>query len=129
MPKRKNPETSLDAHASLDPVKVSQTMAKISEAVKKLGKANYEMVADLTGMPEPKVWKRFIDCARAKLIHRTEETKKTKHGYKSYLFAPGPATEVAQKKERVLKGKTVVDYSKAILKQPKPNQQNIERLF
>jgi hypothetical protein len=42
---------------------------------------------------------------------------------------PGAATEPVKKKERVLKGKTVVDFSKAILKQPKINQQNQERLF
>src|ERR1700761_4486615 len=118
MGKRKNPETSLEAHRRLDPIKISQTMVKISEAIKMLGKANYEDVAAYLKEPEPKIWKRFTDCMEAKLIHRTKETKKTKHGYKSYLFAYGPATEKIKKKERVMRGKSVSEYSKAILNQP-----------
>jgi hypothetical protein len=127
--KRKNPSTSLEAHARLDPIKVSQTMVKISEAIKVLGKANYEDVAAYLGEPEPKIWKRFTDCMKAKLIHRTEETKKTKHGYKSYLFAYGPTIEEVKKKERVMRGKSVADYSKAILNQPKPSKRTEENLF
>lgn len=126
--KRKNPQTSLDAYNSIDPIKVSQTMQKISDALIAIKKGNYEMIAEQAGMPEQKTWKRLIDCVRAKLIHRTEETKLTKNGYKSYLFAPGPASEEVEKKKKVMKGPTVQQFSKAI-NQLHLNNQNIERLF
>jgi len=105
------PETSLEAYRNLDPIKVSQTMIKISETLKVIGKGNYEDIASASGMPEAKVWKRLIDCIRAGLIHRLDETKKTAHGNKSYLYAHGPATQLQKKTERVMKGKTVAEYS------------------
>jgi len=55
MPKRVNPSTSLEAYANLDPIKVSQTMLKISEALKTIGKGNYEDISRASGMPESKV--------------------------------------------------------------------------
>lgn len=128
MVKRKNPSTSLEAYAALDPIKVSQTMHKITETIKRLGKANYEMVAESSGMPEAKVWKRLIDCVRADLIHRTEDTKLTKSGHKSYLYAAGPAAEPAKKKERVMRGKYIVDYSRA-LNQVQQSLNSVEKLF
>lgn len=128
MPKRKNPPTSLEAHSRLDPIKVSQTMIKIKETLESLGKGNYEMIAETSGMPEAKTWKRLIDCVRAGLIHRTEEIKMTKNGYKSYLYAPGKGPEV-EKKKRVMKGPTVADFSKSILNQPKPSPTTVKRLF
>jgi hypothetical protein len=90
MGKRKNPETSLEAYRNLNPIKVSQTMLKISEALKTIGKGNYEDISRASGMPEAKVWKRLIDCVRGELIHATGETKPTVHGNKSNIFAPGP---------------------------------------
>lgn len=115
MRKVKPVETSLEAYRSLDPVRISQTMQKIADTLKVIGKGNYEQIAAASNMAEAKVWKRLIDCVRAGLIHRTEETKLTKNGCKSYLFAPGPATQIVKKRERVMKGKTVAQYSKDIL--------------
>ena len=109
---------------NLDPIKVSQTMTKIAETLKAIGKGNYEQIAEASGMPEAKVWKRLIDCIRAGLIHRLDETKKTAHGNKSYLYAPGPATQLQKKNERVMKGKTVVDYSRELVK-PKTTEVNL----
>jgi predicted transcriptional regulator len=129
MSKRKNPDTSLEAYRSLDPIKISQIMIKISEAVKVLGKANYEMVASHLGMKEERVWKRFIDCVRANLIHRTDETRQTKQNRKSYLYAPGPSTETIQREQKVMKGKTVADHSRAIKKLSQPILNQPERLF
>jgi hypothetical protein len=125
MGKRKNPDTSNDAYHNLDPIRVSKTMTKITEALKVIGKGNFEDIALAAGMAEQKVWKRLIDCVRAGLIHRLDEKKKTKQNNNSYLYAPGPATQLRQKRERVMKGKTVADHSrdiqeiqKTIFKQP-----------
>lgn len=97
-------------------------MIKIAEALKVIGKGNYEDISRASGMPESKVWKRLIDCVRAGLIHRLDETKKTKQNNKSYLFAPGPATQLQKKRERVMKGPSISQFAKKILNQP-------ERLF
>lgn len=128
MGKRKNPETSLEAYRALDPIKVSQTMIKISDALKVIGEGNFEDIAAAAGMPEPKVWKRLIDCVRGELIHATGETKPTVHGNKSNIFAPGPSPERVKRKERVLKGKTISDFSKA-LNQVKQSIHSQESLF
>jgi hypothetical protein len=117
MPKRKNPDTSLEAYRTLDPIRVSQTMTKIAETLKVIGKGNYEQIATAAGMTEAKCWKRLIDCVRAGLIHRTEETTLTRNGKKSYLYAPGPQPAEPPKSEKSLPGKTISDYSKAILNQ------------
>jgi hypothetical protein len=127
--KRKNPSTSLEAHARLDPIKVSQTMTKITDTLKSIGKGNYEDISAAAQMPEAKCWKRLIDCVRAGLIHRTDAIKMTKNGYKSYLYAPGGTPEPVKKKERVMRGKSVVDYSKSILNQPKQSIHTQDQLF
>lgn len=127
--KRKNPITSLEAHAKLNPIKVSQTMTKIAQTLEAIGKGNYEDISEASGMPQAKTWKRLIDCVRAGLIHRTDEIKMTKNGYKSYLYALGGTPEPAKKKEKVMKGKSVSDFSKAILNQAKPNSRVVEKLF
>jgi hypothetical protein len=127
--KRKNPVTSDAAYRGLDPNKMSETHVAIVESLKIIGEGNYEDISACSGMPEARIWKRIVDVVRKGLIHDTGKEKDTVHGNKSRIFALGPSPEPVVKKERVMKGKTVVDYSKAILKQPKPNQQNIERLF
>jgi hypothetical protein len=111
---RKNPETSLEAYRGLDPQRMNQTYRAIVDALLVIGKGNYETIAVQAEMPEAKIWKRMGEAAKMGLIHNTGETIKTKNGYKSYLFAIGPAPETVQKKQRVMKGKTVSDFSKAI---------------
>lgn len=122
--KRARVETSIEAYKKLDPVRVSQTMQKIADALGVIGKGNYEMIAIAAGLKQSQAWKRLIDCVRAGLIHRLDETMLTKDGCKSYLYAPGPANQVQAKKERVMKGKTVSQFSKDIL-----NIHNQNRLF
>jgi predicted transcriptional regulator len=129
MAKRKFIETSVDAYRGLDPNKMSETYVAIVESLKLMGEGNYQDIAQCSEMPEARVWKRIGEVMKMGLIHDTGKTKKTTHGNKSRIYALGPSAENVEHKKRVLKGKTVVDYSKAILKQPKPNQQNIERLF
>lgn len=129
MPKRIQPDTSMDAYLSLDKVKITQTHLAITKALEAIGKGNYEMIAKHMGVPYQKVWKRLKEAVDAKLIHNTGEWVKTEGGYKSYMFAAGPATETVKKKERVMKGKTVSQFSKAILNQPKQSPHTIERLF
>lgn len=122
--KKKQIDTSRAAFDSLNPITISIRMQKIADRLKTLGKGNYEQIAIAAGLREDQVWKRLIDCMKAGLIHRTEEKRKTKDNRDSYVFAPGPATQIAARKERVMKGKTVAQFSKDIL-----NIHNQNRLF
>lgn len=121
--KRKQIDTSRAAFDSLNPITISIRMQKIADGLKAIGKGNYEQIAIAAGLREDQVWKRLIDCMKAGLIHRTEEKRKTKDNRDSYVFAPGPATQIAARKERVMKGKTISDFSKKLI----PSQQ--DRLF
>lgn len=120
--KRKQINTSHAAFESLNPITISIRMQKIADGLKILGKGNYEQIALAAGLREDQVWKRLIDCMKAGLIHRTEEKRKTKDNRDSYVFAPGPATQIAAKKERIMKGKSVVDFSRKLIPSIKQDQ-------
>lgn len=128
MGKRKNPDTSIDAYNSLNPIKISQTMQKIVETLNIIGKGSYELIAEHAGMPEQRVWKRLIDCVRARLIHDTGERTKTKSGHPCRVFAAGPGTAEVEHKKKVMKGPTVQEFAKAI-NQVQPSKNIINRLF
>jgi predicted transcriptional regulator len=127
--KRKNPETSNEAYRSLDPMKINETHGRILDGLKSIGSGTYEDLANFLSLENQRVWRRLSELHRGGLIHRTGERKIMKSGRQGFVWVPGSATEPVKKKERVLKGKTVVDFSKSILKQAKLNQQNQERLF
>ena len=125
---KKIANTSREAYKSLDPVRIHQTHIDITKALEAIGKGNYEIIAHYLNVPEQRVWKRLNEACKAGLIHNTGETIKTKNGCRSYLYAAGKSTESVVKKERVMKGKTISDFSKAI-KQVSQSTHTIERLF
>lgn len=125
--KRKIPATSLEAYRSLDPNKLSYTHRQIIEALTVLGTGNYEQIAAQCDEPEAKIWKRLNEVCKLGAIHNTGNTTLTKNKCKSYIYGIGPGTEV-KKKERVMKGKTISDFSKA-LNQPKQAQKIQDQLF
>lgn len=126
--KRKNPSTSIDAYRALDPEKISQTHQKIINALGALGKGHYEDLAKKAGIKPDSCWKRLSELRTAGLIHRTEERKKLKSGSQGSVWI---LTDAGKSKttESILPGKSVADFSKAILNQPKPNQTVVEKLF
>jgi len=130
MSKRPNqPATSRAAFHSLDPERLRATYKKIYDALLVIGEGNYEAISRQANTPEEKIWKRMKDAVDKGLIHNTGKTVMTKNNRMSYVFALGPAPEIVKKKERVMRGKSVVDYSKAILNQPKPSKRTEENLF
>lgn len=130
MAKRVNPQTSFDAYHGLDPNKLSETFVAIVESLKIIKEGNYQDIAEHSGMPEARIWKRISDLLKPEynLIHDTGKTKKTTHGNKSRIYALGPSVAEVEHKKRVLKGKTVADFSRA-LNQPKPNKSVTKSLF
>src|ERR1700743_3079696 len=118
MSKYKKQQTSLAAYKSLYPAKLSKMHNLIIEALTFLGEGNYEGIASYLKLPEEKVWKRLNECVKLGAIHNTGRTIMTKNNRISYLYGIGPGHGLP-KKEKSPRGKTVSDFSKAILNQPK----------
>ena len=115
MPKRKNPETSNEAYRSLREVEIAATQQKICAALEVLQTGTYEDVADFLKMDAARIWKRMSEIHRFGLIHRTGDRKTMKSGRQGFVWAPGGTPKIIKKKERVMRGKTVSQFSKEIL--------------
>ncbi|HZW70270.1 MAG TPA: hypothetical protein VFF57_05315 [Hanamia sp.] len=124
----RQPETSLEAYRSLDPEKLRKSYKDIQGAVQSLGKAHFEQIASFLKVEPVKIWKRMSEARKLGLIHLTDSKEKTSSGRFAFQYAPGPAPESVERKKKVMKGKTIADYSKALI-QPKLNTHNTERLF
>jgi len=125
---RKNPETSHEAFRALDPEKISELHREILRALTELKLATTEKVAQFLGKDHSKVWRRFTDLEAKGLIHRPGNKFPLSTGRMGFMWAPGKAHQETKKKERVMKGKTVSDFSKAI-RQVSPSPYITEKLF
>lgn len=122
MGKRKNPDTSNEAFYGLDPELLAGLRKRIFLALVQIKQGHYEDIAAACGIEPVQCWKRLSELNNDGLIHRTGERKFLSSGRQGFVWAPGNAPEVVKKKERVMKGPSVSQFSKAILNQP-------ERLF
>jgi predicted transcriptional regulator len=122
MGKRKIISTSQDAYKSLQPEKIAKMYLNIVKALEEGGPMTYEGIAAHLGEKPERVWKRMSEAHRLGLVHRTGERKTMKSGRQGFIWAAGGTPEPTKKRERVMKGKTVAQFAKAILNQP-------ERLF
>jgi hypothetical protein len=129
MPKRNNPSTSTDAYKSLQPEKIAAMYVKIVEALTKIGPSTYEQLADYMGEKPERVWKRLSEAGRFNLIHRPGKRKTMRSGRQGFVWSVGPSTETIQREQKVMKGKTVADHSRAIKKLSQPILNQPERLF
>jgi hypothetical protein len=127
--KRKNPATSSEAWRSFNPNKLNELHGKILAALEHLGPSTYEDVADFLKLEPQRIWRRMSELGFVNRIHRPDERKIMKSGRQGMVWILGPCPEVVKKKERVMKGSSVSDFSKAILRQPKPSQQIQQSLF
>lgn len=117
MPKRKNPETSIDAYKSLQPDQLKEIYQKIIEALKVLGTASTEQIADYTTLPHPKIHKRVSEMEKLEIIYRPGNRVATKSGRTAYVWClcNQPITDNQQKvTEKALRGPTVADFSRDI---------------
>lgn len=116
MPERKNPETSLAAYRSLDPIRITKTYKIILDALKVIGTGNYEAIAKQATVPESRIWKRLNEMEGAGLIYKPGTTVTTKSGRQSfqYCICDNNQPRIENKREKSMKGKSVSDYSKTI---------------
>jgi len=122
MPKHKIVETSVEAFHSLNPEQLVGLRKKILNTLIAIGSGHYEDIAMAANITSSQCWKRLSELEKFKMIHRTGERKMLSSKRMGFVWAPGASPEPVQKKERVMKGKTVSQFAKAILNQP-------ERLF
>jgi hypothetical protein len=120
--KRKNPSTSSEAFYSLDPEQLVGLRKLIFKSLVEIGVGHYEDISLKAGIEPAQCWKRLSELEKFQMIHRTGERKMLSSKRMGFVWAPGASPEPVQKKERVMKGKTVAEYSKSILNQS-------ERLF
>ena len=119
---RKSIQTSVDAFRSLDPAKINEIHKKILAALEVIGSGTYEDLAVYLHLEPQRVWRRLSELSKANLIHRPGERKVMKSGRMGMVWALGPEPKTTKKKELVLSGKSVADYSRAIKKANAPIQ-------
>lgn len=127
--KRNNPETSLAAFKSLNPDKLNELHLKILAAMQYIGECTYEDVASYLGLEPQRIWRRMSELGFVNRIHRPGGRKIMKSGRQGMVWVLGPSPAALKKKEKIMKGKSVSDFSKAILKQPAPSEKIQQSLF
>ncbi len=86
MPKRKVPETSIEAHDSLSPEYLNDTYRVITKSLSEIGKGTVEDIAAHAKIDKHAVWKRMSELLKMDAIYRTEEKKKLKSGRKGFVW-------------------------------------------
>lgn len=115
MPKRKIPETSLDAYKSLDAAQIREIYSKILWALDQIGEGTFEDLALALRMPKERIWKRLSEMARLEMIYRPGTKKMLSSGRNGYTWKRITGTTPPEKvTEQSLPGSTVADYSRSI---------------
>src|SRR5258706_6182599 len=86
MAKRKQPETSVDAYKSLDPVQLNQIYRDILRALTVLKEGTYEQIADFLMQPAAKIWKRMSDLQKMELVYRPGNKRPLKSNRLGYTW-------------------------------------------
>lgn len=123
MPKRNSnpPETSLEAWRSITKEHLLEHHAKILCALRDLRTASAEQISTRTNLTHHQVNRRMSELERMEIIYRTGAKVATRTGRSASCWALRNPNEAPKKvTERMLPGKTVADFSKAIsnFKQP-----------
>lgn len=113
---KKTPETSKEAYRSLDPDKISELHRLILFALSQIGEGTFEDVSAALKLPKERIWKRMSELHKQELIYRPGNKRILKSGRSGYTWM---LTEKGRpnttKAEKILKGKSVSDYSKKII--------------
>jgi len=115
--KRKNPETSVAAYKSLDPLQLAEIYQKILWGIGQLGECTFEELAKGISLPKERVWKRLSELERNNLIYRPGNKRPLASGRLGFTWklvkeneSTDPVTEQSPT------GPTVSDYSRNIHK-------------
>jgi predicted transcriptional regulator len=86
MSKRKVPQTSKYAYASLDPSKLNETYRKILQALVALNEATSQEIAAWLKINHDVIWKRMVDVERMGLIYKPGTKKMLKSGRMGFCY-------------------------------------------
>lgn len=114
MSKRKHCETSADALASIKSEDMKRLYRRIIEALKILGQGSSQQIAAYLTLEDDVVRKRLSELKDFGIIFKPGHKVPTKKGRDSYVWqlcSPGAKTDI---QNRVMSGKSIVDYSKTI---------------
>ena len=84
---RNNPATSIDAFKSLKPDQVREVYKKILDALKVLGQASSEQIAEYLTMEHAKIHKRVSEMQGLSMIYRPGLRVPTKSGRTAFVWA------------------------------------------
>jgi predicted ArsR family transcriptional regulator len=123
MPKRNSnpPNTSLEAWRSITKEQLSEHHAKILCALRDLKSASAEQLSTHTNLTHHQVNRRMSELERLELIYRTGAKVATRTGRSASCWSLRNPSEAPKKvTEKILPGRTISDFSKAIsnFKQP-----------
>lgn len=83
---RKLPVTSIAAYKQATTEMKAEHCAKIVKALKELGSANYEVIADKAGLKPTQVGRRMIDLERDQKVFKPGIQTLTKSGRKAFNY-------------------------------------------
>lgn len=115
MPKRKQPETSLEALRSLDPAQIRDIYVSIKWALGQIGSGHFEDIAAALKLPKERVWRRLKEMEDLGIIYRPGTKKMLSTGRNGMVWVLCNSESTNEKvTEKALPGKSVADYSKSI---------------
>jgi DNA-binding transcriptional regulator GbsR (MarR family) len=115
-PKRKIPDTSVEAWKSIDPSQLAQIYCGILYALGIMHRGTFEEIAAHMKVDKSRVWKRMSELERMKLVYRPGSKKMLKSGRQGYEWALTSQVSTKTDKDlKALKGKpTIIDHSRNI---------------
>lgn len=84
--KRKNPETSVSAYRSLNPLQLAEIYQKILWGLGQIGEGTFEDIAIAVRLPKERVWKRMNELCKNNLIYRPGNKKPLASGRLGYTW-------------------------------------------
>lgn len=94
--KKKLPETSLEAWNQVHPKMLSQHHGKIIAALKDLGAANYEKIAQKVSLDRHQVGRRLSELEMKQLVYKNGEKSATNSGRKAFVYRLTDAAKSVQ---------------------------------
>lgn len=117
MPKRKLPQTSLDAKASLQPDQIRAIYQKILASLSVLGEATFEEIAAHAKLEKSKVWRRMNELMKDNLVYRPGNKRPLRSGRNGFTWmcTDKSLPKVERPQEKAMKGESVADYSRKLI--------------
>ncbi len=109
--KRKIIETSMEAYSSLNPDSIEIQQQRILKGLKELKTATADEMCVHLGI---ECWRRFSDLVKDGKIVNTGAKRLTRKNRNAFVFALPDQETNLQPTEKIIKGKGISDYSKAI---------------